>query len=128
MPNAEGIYNGGWEVQCRHEKSGATLIVDPMSGFSPTELCVTALCACTLMTMGYYGKKHNIDVSGTRFIVSEGYSYDRRRIESIDILFIMPDRSYTPEEKADIERVSQSCPVHNSFREDMKITMNFKWQ
>ena len=55
-----------------HVASGARLITDaPVDnngkgeGFSPTDLCATALANCAMTIIGIYGKMHDVDVTGT---------------------------------------------------------------
>ena len=128
MPNASGVYVGDMEVRCTHEKSGVQLVVDPTGGsFSPTELCATALGACILLTMGYYGMKHGVDVTGTTFAVTEEYARDHRRIARLEVVFSMPDRPFSDREKRSIERAARACPVHNSLNPEIEQVLTFHW-
>ena len=69
MATITATYLGDLRVESVHVASGARLITDaPVDnngkgeGFSPTDLCATALASCAMTIIGIYGKMHNVDV------------------------------------------------------------------
>ena len=135
MPTITGTYLGGLRVESTHVASGARLITDaPVDntgkgeGFSPTDLCATALATCAMTIIGIYGKLHGVDVEGTRIEVTKTMSADPRRIGRLEVVFDMPDRPYTDKQKTMIERAAHTCPVHLSLHPDVEQTFTFRWK
>ena len=128
-------YLGDLRVECVHEASGTTIITDaPLDNhgkgeaFSPTDLCVTALASCAMTIMGILAQNHGIDVSGTRIEVSKVMSpKPPRKIGRIEVIFHMPERSYSDKEKQMIERAAHTCPVHLSLNADVEQAFVFNW-
>ncbi len=135
MPTITGTYLGGLRVESTHVASGARLITDaPVDnngkgeGFSPTDLCATALASCAMTIIGIYGRQHDVDVEGTRIEVTKTMSADPRRIGRLEVVFDMPDRPYTDKQKTMIERAARTCPVHLSLHPDTEQTFAFRWK
>ena len=70
MATITATYLGDLRVESVHVASGARLITDaPVDnngkgeGFSPTDLCATALASCAMTIIGIYGKMHDVDVT-----------------------------------------------------------------
>ena len=128
-------YLGDLRVECVHEASGTKIITDaPLDNhgkgeaFSPTDLCVTALASCAMTIMGILAQNHGIDVSGTRIEVSKVMSpKPPRKIGRIEVIFHMPERSYSDKEKQMIERAAHTCPVHLSLNADVEQAFVFNW-
>lgn len=134
MPTITGTYLGGLRVESTHVASGARLITDaPVDnngkgeGFSPTDLCATALATCAMTIIGIYGRNHGVDVTGTTIEISKTMSANPRRIGKIEIIFNMPDREFSEKEKTMIERAAHTCPVHLSLHPDTEQVFTFKW-
>lgn len=135
MANMKATYLGDLRVECTHLASGTTLITDaPVDNngkgeaFSPTDLCSTALAACAMTIMGIYGKKHDVDLSGTEMEITKVMSANPRRIGKIEIVFHMPDREYTERQKAAVEQCAQVCPVHLSLHPEVEQAFTFDWK
>lgn len=135
MPTITGTYLGDLRVESTHVASGARLVTDaPVDnngkgeGFSPTDLCATALASCAITIIGIYGKRHDVDVSGTRIEVTKTMSADPRRIGRLEVVFDMPDRPYTDKQKIMIERAAHTCPVHLSLHPDIEQVFTFHWK
>lgn len=135
MPTITGTYLGDLRVEFTHVASGARLVTDaPVDnngkgeGFSPTDLCATALASCAMTIIGIYGKRHDVDVSGTRIEVTKTMSADPRRIGRLEVVFDMPDRPYTDKQKIMIERAAHTCPVHLSLHPDIEQVFTFRWK
>ena len=120
MATITATYLGDLRVESVHVASGARLITDaPVDnngkgeGFSPTDLCATALASCAMTIIGIYGKMHDVDVTGT---------------SKLEVVFTMPDREYTDKQKTMIERAAHTCPVHLSLHPDVEQVFTFHWK
>ena len=107
MATITATYLGDLRVESVHVASGARLITDaPVDnngkgeGFSPTDLCATALAM----------------------------SANPRRIGKLEVVFTMPDREYTDKQKTMIERAAHTCPVHLSLHPDVEQVFTFHWK
>ena len=81
MATITATYLGDLRVESVHVASGTRLITDaPVDnngkgeGFSPTDLCATALASCAMTIIGIYGKMHDVDVTGTSIEVTKTMS------------------------------------------------------
>ena len=135
MVKTKTTYEGGLHCSMVHEPSGATLSTDaPVDnngkgeGFSPTDLCATALASCAMTIIGIYGKMHDVDVTGTSIEVTKTMSANPRRIGKLEVVFTMPDREYTDKQKTMIERAAHTCPVHLSLHPDVEQVFTFHWK
>jgi uncharacterized OsmC-like protein len=127
-------YPGDLRVACVHLQSGTTIFTDAPpdrqgkgESFAPIDLCATALAACTMTTVGIYGKNHNVNVAGMEATVSRVMAADPRRIQRIEVIITMPDREYSEKEKISIENAARSCPVRASLHPDMEQLVVFEW-
>ena len=127
-------YPGDLRVECTHVQSGAAVITDAPKdnhgkgqSFSPMDLCATALAACTMTTVGIYGKNHNVNVDGMEATVAKVVASSPRLIQRIEVVITMPDRAYSEKEKVSIENAARSCPVRASLNADMEKIVEFKW-
>lgn len=127
-------YLGNLRTECTHTASGATFITDaPVDnnglgeGFSPTDLCATALGACAMTIIGIYGKMHNVDVTGTQVEVTKTMSASPRRIGKLEVIFHMPAKGYSAKERASIEKSAHTCPVHLSLHPEIEQVFTFDW-
>ncbi|MBQ9537602.1 MAG: OsmC family protein [Desulfovibrionaceae bacterium] len=127
MTDVHGTYDGNWKVDCINTHNKMELVIDAQDGFSPTLLCATSLGACAVMTMGYYARKHNLDVTGISYDLQEHYSKEENKIIKIELIFHMPKNDFTDEQKKKIERVAKICPVAKSLHPDIDIAMSFEW-
>ena len=123
MATITATYLGDLRVESVHVASGARLITDaPVDnngkgeGFSPTDLCATALASCAMTIIGIYGKMHDVDVTGTSIEVTKTMSANPRRIGKLEVVFTMPDRA------------AHTCPVHLSLHPDVEQVFTFHWK
>ena len=135
MANMKAVYLGDLRVECTHIASGTTIVTDaPVDNngkgeaFSPTDLCATALATCCMTIIGIYAKTHDVDVTGTSIEIIKTMSANPRRIGKIEVILDMPDREYTPRQKAAIENCAHTCPVHLSLHPDVVQVFTFNWQ
>lgn len=134
MATVTATYLGDLRVESTHTASDAKLVTDaPVDnhgkgeGFSPTDLCATALGACAMTIMGITARAHGMDVTGTKLEITKTMSADPRRIASLDVVFLMPDRPFTDKQKAMLERAAHTCPVHLSLHPDVRQNFVFRW-
>ena len=127
-------YLGDLRTECIHPASGAAIITDaPVDNngkgeyFSPTDMCAAALASCALTTMGMYAKNHNCDITGAAVTVSKSMSANPRRIAALEVVFTMPDKEYTEQQKTSMERAARTCPVHHSLHPDIDQKFVFLW-
>ena len=135
MATITATYLGDLRVESVHVASGTRLITDaPVDnngkgeGFSPTDLCATALASCAITIIGIYCKMHDVDVTGTSIEVTKTMSANPRRIGKLEVVFTMPDREYTDKQKTMIERAAHTCPVHLSLHPDVEQVFTFHWK
>ena len=134
MPTVTATYLGGLRVECTHQQSGTTIVTDAPTdnngkgeAFSPTDLCATALGACAATIMGMYAQNNNIDITGMRMDIQKTMAADPRRIAAVEVVFTMPDKNYTDEQKAGLQEAAFTCPVHKSLHPNMEQKLIFKW-
>lgn len=127
-------YLGDLRCECTHIASDVTLVTDaPIDNqgngesFSPTDLCVTALATCVMTIIGIYARTNAIDVNGTRIEVTKTMSADPRRIAKIEMIFHMPERAYSDEQKRQMELCTQTCPMCLSLHPGLEQVFTFKW-
>lgn len=124
---------GRFEVECRHEDSGATIITKAPArdgtenDFSPTDICAASLANCALTLMAILAERHNIDIAGVRVDVSKEMASDPSRIGKIEVIFHMPAHPYTDKEKATLRRAAEICPIHKSLAPEVEQVMEFRW-
>lgn len=128
-------YLGDLRCECEHLASGTKIVTDaPVDNhgrgeaFSPTDLVATSLAACCMTIMGIYAQQHGCDLTGTEISVKKEMSANPRRIARITVVLDMPDRDYTPAQKASIEHCAHTCPVHLSLHPDTVQEFVFNWK
>lgn len=127
-------YLGDLRVECIHNQSGTKIITDaPVDNngkgesFSPTDLCATALGACAMTIMGIYGKNHDVDLKGTELEITKIMNQDPRKIGKIEIIFHMPNKDFSEQEKKDLEKAARTCPVALTLGAGVEQEFIFKW-
>ena len=135
MTTATGTYLGDLRIACRHERSGTVIMAEAPEenggrgqSFSPSDLVCMGLGACAMNLIGRYARDRHIDVQGLTVSVTKHMAAQGKRIERVELLFTMPARSYTEEQKAAMEHAAHTCPVHQSLHPDMKKDVRFLWQ
>ena len=95
-----------------------TAFNDPREDVNPGEMLASSLGACMLTMVGFMAAKHNENAQGTSVEIHPQFDANHSRIVGFDITFIFPS-SFTQAQKEKYAKLAQSCPVHNSLREDM---------
>jgi len=131
------IYEGDLHCVATHGPSGQTIVTDaPVdnggrgAAFSPTDLVAAALGACTVTIMGLYARRAHLDISGTRVHVTKDMaSVPVRRITTIKVTVTLPKgRSFSAEQRAQLEKAARLCPVKESLHADITLVMDFVYQ
>jgi putative redox protein len=130
----ETVYEGDLRCRAVHGPSKTELITDPPvdnqgkgESFSPTDLVATALATCIATTMGIFAKRHEIDLRGMRVAVKkEMVQQPFRRIGRLVTDVHMPLKADHPQ-RATLENVAATCPVHRSLDHAVEIPITFHW-
>ena len=102
-----------------------TAYMDPREDMNPGELLAAALGACMLTMVGFMASKRGEDVNGTEVLVDPGFDAKHSRVVSMGLTFVFP-ATLTEDQKKFYTRAAQTCPVHNSLREDITYTVTVK--
>ena len=127
-------YLGDLRVECKHEQSGTIIFTDaPVDNngqgraFSPTDICATAVAACSLTLMGIYAKTHNVDIVGATAEVEKTMSSSPRRIAKVEIVFTMPAKNYSEKEKTSLQNAVKTCPVKLTLEPQVEMVITYNW-
>lgn len=127
-------YTGELHCEATHGPSGTQIETDaPVDNhgrgatFSPTDLCATSLGTCMMTIMGIVSEQHELDLTGTTFIVRKHMTAELpRRIAKIEVEFDIPV-SATPHARAALERAAHTCPVALSLHPEIEQVATFHW-
>jgi len=132
---AKVIYTGSLRTAATHLQSGTLIETDAPTDnkgkgerFSPTDLVAVALATCIFTTLGIAESTHHLDIEGAEAEVQKIMVSDPRRIGEIVVNISFPrSKPFTDKEKAKIEHIARTCPVHATLHPDCKRTINFSW-
>ncbi|WP_428055675.1 OsmC family protein [Candidatus Avelusimicrobium alvi] len=99
--------------------------MEPREEMQPGEMLAAALGACMLTMVGFIASKRGENVTGTELAVEPAFDEGHTRVVRMDLTFSFP-ASLTAEQKEFYAKAAQSCPVHNSLREDITYTTHIK--
>ncbi len=102
-----------------------TAFNDPRHDMNPGELLSNALGACMLSMIGFLAKRRGEQVEGTHLCVVPGFDEKHTRITSFALTFRFPE-TLTQAQKDFYAKAAESCPVHNSLREDITYKVTVK--
>ena len=124
----------GMKIECTHNESGAkfTAATPAMyngsgDSFSGTDLCAMSLGVCASTVMGVFARDNGIDISGMVVDLDKIMQAGPRRIGGIKVVFRMPDRPYSHEEKQALKQSIESCPVCLTLK-GVEQTIEFDWK
>lgn len=126
-------YKGNLRCESTHLKSSNSFITDaPVDNqgkgeaFSPTDTVATGLASCMLTVMGIKAAEMDKDLSGSVAKVTKTMATNPRRISQIDVEL---DMKGDCDKRAQLilERVGNTCPVHNSLHPDITKNITFNW-
>lgn len=127
-------YEGQLHCTATHVPSGSSLQTDAPpdnmgkgESFSPTDLLATSLGTCMMTIMAIAAQKHQVDLTGSRVIVTkEMVNVPLRRVGRLGVTIIVP---IDPGEdrKTALENAAKACPVHRSLHPDVATPVRFEW-
>ena len=134
MVTITGEYQGDLHCSAKHGPSGQELQTDAPKdnqgkgeAFSPTDLTATSLATCIATTMAMAARKHGVELRGLRYEVKKEMSTDApRRIVRLETTLWLPVRRDALPEGM-LERVAESCPVHQSLHPNVAKPVTFNW-
>jgi putative redox protein len=83
----------------------------------PHEILDAALAACTGLTLGWYARRRGIPLTDARVEVSHVEADGVYRLK----VRIQLEGDLTPAQRADLLRVAEKCPVHQSLTSQIEI-------
>ena len=126
-----GAYVGDLKTEIEHGPSGTRLkTAAPLdnqgdgSSFSPTDLVGAALASCMLTTMAIVARRHDIDLTGSTFVVEKHMRDDPRRIDRLPVVLHLP-AGLSAEHRRLMERTAHACPVHRSLLPEIEKSIDF---
>ncbi len=126
-------YQGEKHCLLTHSPSSTTIETDAPKdnhgrgeSFSPTDLMGAALGSCILTTIAILAEKEGIPVGEMKAHVEKIMANDPRRIETLRVDITLKAH-LAPHQRARIEEIARTCPVHRSLNPNIKIPMSFKY-
>mgnify|MGYP002630608575 CR=1 FL=1 len=126
-------YKGNLRTNCIHLKSGSEIITDaPVDNsgkgeaFSPTDMVATALASCMITVMGIKADQLGISFTDVSANVEKIMSTNPRRISKISIAIDLPIK-LSEKDKLILEKVGNTCPVHNSLDPKLIREIKYNW-
>ncbi|KRO86484.1 MAG: osmotically inducible protein OsmC [Cryomorphaceae bacterium BACL29 MAG-121220-bin8] len=126
-------YKGNLRTNCIHLKSGSEIITDaPVDNsgkgeaFSPTDIVATALASCMITVMGIKADQLGISFTDVSANVEKIMSTNPRRISKISIAIDLPIK-LSEKDKLILEKVGNTCPVHNSLDPKLIREIKYNW-
>ena len=130
MATITTTYLGNLRTEAVHVQSGSKLITDaPLDNhgdgeyFSPTDLFAASLGCCMLTIMGISANAHGFDVDGATVETTKVMAVNPRRVGEFIVNITLPHNKYSEKERRLIEAAARECPVHNSLRDDIKLSL-----
>ncbi len=135
MSKQHGHYETGKRCFVTHELSQTVLATDAPPdnnglgrSFSPTDLVGTALATCMMTIMGIAAERQGIDLGGARFEIQKEMSANPpRRIGRLSVVFHLPGKNLTDEQKQRLQLAAEACPVSRSLHPDVQHDVIFQW-
>ncbi|MGJ8684723.1 MAG: OsmC family protein [Nonlabens sp.] len=126
-------YLGDLRCESKHLKSENTFMTDAPTdnngkgeAFSPTDTVATGLASCMLTVMGIKAQDLDNDLTGSTAQVTKTMESNPRRISQIDVNLDMKGNC-DKRSQLILERIANTCPVHNSLHPDIVKNITFNW-
>jgi putative redox protein len=127
-------YEGDLSTRCIHLGNGDVIVTDAPKDnqgkgerFSPTDLLAVSLGSCMLTIMGILARKLNVDLKGTKVVVSKQMQNQPvRKIAKITLSFYCP-HPVGPLIAEKLQRAAETCPVHHSLHPDLIQEIHYHW-
>lgn len=133
MVHISVVYQGNKKCSLQHQE-GPTLTTDAprdiggdASAFSPTDLVAAGLASCILTTIGMWGERHNLDLSGASAEVEKEMSASPRRIGRLPVTITIPSAAVPAELRERMEKIGHSCPVHASLHPEIDAPILYRY-
>lgn len=122
-------YTGDGSTELVHGPTGEKIQTDlpPDNGgkgrkFSPTDLFASAFAACVLTIMGKMAQTRGEKLDGAQLTVDKVMAQNPRRVGEFILNLTFPPH-FTQEQKKFYATAIKACPVHQSLREDITVTV-----
>ncbi len=126
-----GEADGGLQTRLTHGPSGRVLSTDAPqdnggngASFSPTDMVASGLLACMLTTMALAAAREGIAWGPSRGRVEKHMNASPRRIGRLEVELWLP-AGLTHEQRARMQHVAESCPVHRSLHPEVQISVRY---
>lgn len=98
------------------------------TAFSPTDLIASGLASCILTTIGMWGERNGIDITGATASVEKHMTVPPvpRRLGRLPVIVTLP-ASVPIEMRERLEKVGYACPVHASLHPDIEAPIQYKY-
>ena len=81
--------------------------------------------SCVVMAMDVAANKAGFDIAGAKITVSPVWAKNEPVLEEINTTLVLP-RQYTEEQLDVMRKGERYCPIHNSLRDEVKMTLTFE--
>lgn len=128
-----GQYQGQTQVELSHPSGAKIVTAAPAdnggdgSRFSPTDLAVASLGSCILTIMSLLAEREKFELRGASFEAEKVMATSPRRIGEIRFRFTLPAH-LAPAQRKKLEHCVGSCPVRQSLRPDLAVTIEFEYR
>lgn len=133
MSTAKVTYLGNLRTENEHLKSGNKFITDAPTdnngkgeAFSPTDTVATGLANCMITMMGIKARDMQVNMDGTKAMVTKTMAADPRRISKIEVVLDFP-AGIDDKSRKILENTARTCPVHFSLHPDIERIITFNW-
>lgn len=123
-------YTGDGSTELVHGPTGEKIQTDlpPDNGgkgrkFSPTDLLASAFASCVLTIMGKMAEARGEKLDGAQLKVDKVMAQNPRRVGEFILNLHFPPH-FTEEQKQFYVTAIKACPVHQSLREDITVTVH----
>lgn len=132
MTTISCTYTGDGSTRLVHGPTGETIETDlpPDNGgrgrkFSPTDLLAGAFASCILTIMGKMAQARGEKLDGAQINIDKIMVQNPRRVGEFQIHLTFPAHFSAQQKKLYVAAVN-ACPVHQTLRPDVKVTVHVK--
>ena len=132
MHSLKITYDGYQHTTAVKEPGHKTVAIDcPFTGkgneFSPASLLGFSLASCMLLSMGAIAQRDQLNLHGTVVNVKiTGMDQTFPHVDTIELDFDIP-RDFSDRNRKKLEMAAQLCPIMASFRDEITITVNYRY-
>lgn len=102
-----------------------TQYADPTTLHKPGDVLASALGSCMMTMVGAVAAARKQDLSGSRVEVELEFDDKHTRVTGLKLAFSFPV-SLSAQDKEFYAKTAQTCPVHNSLRQDLAHTVTIR--